>query len=657
AAQGSQRIPHGVLPVSSRGRSVAERPRLAPAAMPCPRPPARGHCRSGPGAWAFAVARQRGPGRQRRRHGCARPALLLLVAAAAWDAGAGSALAQGPAGGEGQWLAAPPRPRRCAARASRSSPEHEPEPAPDAREVRAAGVGAQRAARPPLGTLWEQWGLLGLVVGVAVALTTATPEALEGLDNGMEELGWLEGGLGLGGTVALLEFQLQQGLQDVAKSVPAEVRLALEQLVGAGEPAPEAASAGEAVAAGLRASGAAAEIAGAASTGAEALSSAAAVLEAGALGAVTGGYAGLLAGAMAEPVRPKDDARFLEPSNRFTPGTIRPRGAGGSPVEDDERPMSAASLGWANFLREWKQLLRAAGGDEARLRRHVPSFVANLVLSNEAVLERERARPEVPTPVPVRVAYDVLCWFIDVVFEDRPIQRFWFLETVARMPYFAYSSVLHLYETLGWWRSPELRAVHSAEEDNELHHLLIMESLGGDQRWLDRFFAQHGAIAYYWILILFFVVDPRWSYNFSRLIEAHAVDTYGEFVDANSELLKRLPPPPIAVEYYLSGELYLFDKFQTAKRASGQIRRPPCATLHDVFSNIRKNEQHVLTMEACEAWVAGGEPPVPVGFNQISEEEYREAVVRDPAGRAAWEAWGKELNAAVRARERKKSDA
>jgi len=273
--------------------------------------------------------------------------------------------------------------------------------------------------------------------------------------------------------------------------------------------------------------------------------------------------------------------------------------------------------------------------------------VPSLVLSNEAVAQRELERPEVPTPPPVRVAYDVLCWFIDVVFENRPIQRFWFLETVARMPYFAYTSVLHLYETLGWWRSPELRAVHAAEEDNELHHLLIMESLGGDQRWLDRFFAQHGAVAYYWILVAFFLVDPRWSYNFSRLIEAHAVDTYGEFVDANAELLKTLPPPPVAVEYYLSEDLYQFDKFQTAKL--GELRRPPCYTLFDVFSNIRDDEeQHVLTMEACEEWVAGGEPAVPLGFNYLSMEELERRVSREPAGRAAWLAWGREVDLAAR---------
>eukprot|EP00955_Chlamydomonas_euryale_P025384 267445-Chlamydomonas_euryale.AAC.1 len=38
------------------------------------------------------------------------------------------------------------------------------------------------------------------------------------------------------------------------------------------------------------------------------------------------------------------------------------------------------------------------------------------------------------------------------------------------------------------------------QEWNELHHLLIMEALGGDARWRDRFLAFHAAILYYWAL-------------------------------------------------------------------------------------------------------------------------------------------------------------
>jgi ubiquinol oxidase len=54
-----------------------------------------------------------------------------------------------------------------------------------------------------------------------------------------------------------------------------------------------------------------------------------------------------------------------------------------------------------------------------------------------------------------------------------------------------------------------------------------MESLGGDKLWFDRFAALHAAIAYYWILLVLYVFSPQLAYNFSELIEFHAVDTYG----------------------------------------------------------------------------------------------------------------------------------
>lgn len=79
---------------------------------------------------------------------------------------------------------------------------------------------------------------------------------------------------------------------------------------------------------------------------------------------------------------------------------------------------------------------------------------------------------------------------------------------------------------------------------------MIMESLGGDQLWFDRFIGQHSAIVYYWILIGLFLVSPALAYNFSELIEAHAVDTYSQFLDENEALLKSLPPPMVALQYY-----------------------------------------------------------------------------------------------------------
>ena len=110
-----------------------------------------------------------------------------------------------------------------------------------------------------------------------------------------------------------------------------------------------------------------------------------------------------------------------------------------------------------------------------------------LRLSTANILRREEARGGIPddTPAVIRIPYVYLCQFIDLVFEERPvIERFFFLETVARMPYFSYVSMLHLYETLGFWRrGAETKRVHGDEEYNEFHHLLIMEALGGDQSW------------------------------------------------------------------------------------------------------------------------------------------------------------------------------
>ena len=89
-----------------------------------------------------------------------------------------------------------------------------------------------------------------------------------------------------------------------------------------------------------------------------------------------------------------------------------------------------------------------------------------------------------------------------------------------------------------------------------------MESLGGDREWKDRFIAYHGVIIYYWALVVLYILRPELSYNFSHLIENHAVDTYEQFLEENEEILKKLPPPAIASNYYKTGDLYLFDAFQ-----------------------------------------------------------------------------------------------
>jgi len=184
--------------------------------------------------------------------------------------------------------------------------------------------------------------------------------------------------------------------------------------------------------------------------------------------------------------------------------------------------------------------------------------------------------------------YDVICFFYD----GNDYARFFVLETVARVPYFAYLSVMHLRETFGS-RDPgdgDRMRTHYAEADNELHHLLIMESLGGNSSLFDRTLAQTMAFTYYWYVIGVYTFSEKAAYHLSELIEDHAYNTY---LTKNEALLKTLPVPDIARQYCELDNPYLFDKFCTVKDGTDEMstRRPELKTLYDVFVNVRNDEK------------------------------------------------------------------
>mmetsp|Transcript_36976 Transcript_36976/g.118540 ORF Transcript_36976/g.118540 Transcript_36976/m.118540 type:complete len:390 (+) Transcript_36976:53-1222(+) len=313
---------------------------------------------------------------------------------------------------------------------------------------------------------------------------------------------------------------------------------------------------------------------------------------------------------------------------------------------DGDKPASAWELAVANFLKQSATIGQQLGESVGFLEKDPlrPPDCLGLVLSNEAVAEAEKRREAAGGKVdahPVsRKLYEVGCFFLDSGFDGRPIQRFWFLETVARIPYFSYVSMLHLYESLGWWRAPELRKVHNAEEYNELHHLLICEALGGNGRWSDRFLGQHVAIAYYFFLVLVYLFSPRIAYEFMELLESHAVDTYATFTAQNRERLKNLPPPNVATDYYTQGDLYLFDDFQVSRPAGS--RRPPCDNLFDVFTNICEDEnEHVKTMRACQEYVTNGTPIV---SPHLLGEKKKKVTINQDQRRELWRQWAAQVN-------------
>lgn len=250
--------------------------------------------------------------------------------------------------------------------------------------------------------------------------------------------------------------------------------------------------------------------------------------------------------------------------------------AKGSVYEKYGPPANIVELG----VQQFKRNLNAIKGeykDEADVvltpeQETLHALLDELTLNSTAIWERELAGGPIQAPWIIKLPYLILCGLLDTVFEGKYVPaRFFLLETVARMPYFSYITMLHLYETLGFWRrSSDVKRIHFAEEWNEYHHLLIMESLGGDQKWWVRFMAQHSAIVYYIVLNFLWALSPTLAYKFSELLEGHAVNTYGQFIDENEELLKKLPPSKAAINYYTFGFADpLFGEYQTTALATG----------------------------------------------------------------------------------------
>jgi len=127
---------------------------------------------------------------------------------------------------------------------------------------------------------------------------------------------------------------------------------------------------------------------------------------------------------------------------------------------------------------------------------------------------------------------DITVAIIDFLYQGRDYQRFWVLEEIARAPYFAFLSVLHLRESMGL-RGPEhlyLMEEHFAQTLNETEHLEYMESRGGNAYWVDRAFARHLVLIYYWVNVVYYWLAPRSAYHLSYEVELHAAETYNKFL-------------------------------------------------------------------------------------------------------------------------------
>ena len=131
-------------------------------------------------------------------------------------------------------------------------------------------------------------------------------------------------------------------------------------------------------------------------------------------------------------------------------------------------------------------------------------------------------------------------YIIDFLYRGRDFQRFWVLEVIARAPYFSFISVLHFRESLGLRGEDHIYLMkeHFYQALNETEHLEEMERRGGDTHWIDRFFAKHLVLVYYWIMVAYYFIDPVNAYDINMKIEKHAYETYVKYGAYHPEDLK-----------------------------------------------------------------------------------------------------------------------
>jgi Alternative oxidase len=184
-----------------------------------------------------------------------------------------------------------------------------------------------------------------------------------------------------------------------------------------------------------------------------------------------------------------------------------------------------------------------------------PTSLTDTLLRNPIISDNENVTLERQTmdesvfhfnKILIDSIYNILCFLYPIQGTQRDFCRFFVLETVARVPYFAYLSVLHLRETFGEREHPDRMKTHYAQADNEYHHLLIMEALGGNEEWLDRVVAQTMAFVYYWYVVAIYLWYPPAAYHLSELIEDHAYNTYNNFLNEYEDKLKTMDVPDIA---------------------------------------------------------------------------------------------------------------
>lgn len=182
----------------------------------------------------------------------------------------------------------------------------------------------------------------------------------------------------------------------------------------------------------------------------------------------------------------------------------------------------------------------------------------------------------------------ILSFLLENIYKQT-YAKFYVLETIARIPYFSYLAVLHLYQSFGQHPALELLDLHYKETVNEEYHLMIMEELGGAEKWYNRWIAKFLGLLYYGAVFILYIISPASGYFLMEKVESFAAKSYTEFLDIKEGILKATKAEGFALKYYFSNK---------GRMTEIEEDKDFVPTLFDVFTSIRNDELvHVSDMQ------------------------------------------------------------
>lgn len=291
-------------------------------------------------------------------------------------------------------------------------------------------------------------------------------------------------------------------------------------------------------------------------------------------------------------------------------------------------PVASSHVNNTRVVELITQMTKKEGNSSLENDKQANNTINSVVVSNSSeAIGTVSPRQELPMIIQLINQYiiEFVKNILSLVYGNRDIARFAALETIARVPYFAYTSVLHFYETFGFFEARYKMKLHFAESWNELHHLLILDSLGGRKYWFDRLVAQIIAFVYYWMIVGLYLTFPAIAYDLNKYVEKHAYEAYAAYLNDNEKELKNQDVPKIAREYYekeeekymitacnvnrLGLEDRISDRDSRHSNSSSSKDRESVVksserkltSLYDVFERIRDDElDHARTMDYLE---------------------------------------------------------